>query len=58
MKRLFLAIAVLLTLVACNQNKPSQAVENEKETVAQIEAADSINPQIRHQRQGAFLLIQ
>ena len=36
MKKLFLAIAVLLTMAACNQNKPSQAVENEKETVAQV----------------------
>ena len=45
MKKLFLAIAVLLTMAACNQNKPSQAVENG--TVAPTEAADSINPQTK-----------
>ena len=47
MKKCLLAIAVLFTLAACNQNKPTQAVENENETVAQKEAADSINPQTK-----------
>ena len=47
MKKLFLAIVVLLTMTACNQNKPSQAVENENETVVQTEATDSINPQTK-----------
>ena len=45
MKKIIFAFAVLLLVAACTQNKPSQATENEKETVAQTEAADSINPQ-------------
>ena len=43
MKKIIFALAVLLLVAACTQNKPSQATE--KETVAQTEAADSINSQ-------------
>ncbi len=46
MKKLLFAIAVLFIAAACTQNKPSQATEN-KETSAQTEAADSIDPQTR-----------
>ena len=49
MKKLFIAFAMLLSMAACNQNKPSQAVENETETAAQTEAADSIDPQTRQE---------
>ena len=45
MKKLFLAIAVLLTMAACNQSKPSQAVEND--TTAPTDVADSIDPKIK-----------
>lgn len=55
MKRFFFTFAVLLSMAACTQNKPSQAAENEKETVAQTEAADSINPQTRKRCGPAFL---
>lgn len=44
MKKIIFAFAVLLLMAACTQNKPSQATENEEETVAQTEAADTINP--------------
>ena len=44
MKKIIFAFATLLLMAACTQNKPSQATENEKETVAQTEAADTINP--------------
>ena len=47
MKKIIFTLAVLLSMVACTQNKPSQAAENEKETVAQTEAADSITPQTK-----------
>ena len=47
MKKLILAIAVLLTITACNRNKSSQAVVNENETVARVEAADSVDHQTR-----------
>ena len=49
MKKLFIAFAVLLSMAACTQNKPSQATENETETAAQTEAADSIDPQTRQE---------
>lgn len=49
MKKLFIAFAMLLSMAACNQNKPSQAEENETETAAQTEAADSIDPQTRQE---------
>ncbi len=47
MKKMILAMAVLFTMAACTQNKPSQAVENEKESVAQTVAADTIDPQTK-----------
>lgn len=47
MKKIIFAFAVLLLAAACTQNKLSQATENETETVAQTEAADSINPQTK-----------
>ena len=47
MKKIFFAFAVLLSITACTQNKPTQAVENETETAAQTEAVDSINPQTK-----------
>ena len=47
MKKIIFAFAVLLGMAACTQNKPSQAVENEKEAVAQTEVADSIDPQTK-----------
>ena len=49
MKKIIFALAVLLSIAACTQNKPSQATENEKETAAQTEAADSINPQTKQE---------
>ena len=49
MKKVLLAFAVLFTMAACTQNKPSQTTENEKETAAQTEAADSINPQTKQE---------
>jgi len=47
MKKVLLAFAVLFTMAACTQNKPSQATENEQESATQTEAADSIDPQTR-----------
>ena len=47
MKKIFLAIAVMFTMVACTQNKPSQATENVSESAAQTEAVDSIDPQTK-----------
>ena len=47
MKKVFLAFAMLLMMAACTQNKSSQATVNEKETAAQTEAADTINPETR-----------
>jgi len=47
MKKVFLAFAMLLMMAACTQNKSSQAPVNEKETAAQSEAADTINPETR-----------
>ena len=44
---MILAMAVLFTMAACTQNKPSQAVENVKESVAQTMAADTIDPQTK-----------
>ena len=41
------AIAVLFTMVACTQNKPSQAKENEEKSTVQAEAVDSIDPQTK-----------
>ena len=49
MKKINFALAVLLSIAACTQNKPSQTTENEKETAAQTEAADSINPQTKQE---------
>ena len=46
MKMIIFAIAVFFALAACTQNKPSQAIENEKD-IAQTEVADSINPQTK-----------
>lgn len=34
MKKIIFAFAVLLSMAACKQNKPTQAVENETETTA------------------------
>ena len=47
MKKVLLAFAVLFTMAACTQNKPSQATENEQQPAAQTEAADSIDPQTK-----------
>ena len=47
MKKIFLAIAVMFTMVACTQNQPSQATENVSESAAQTEAVDSIDPQTK-----------
>ena len=47
MKKVLLAFAVLFTMAACTQNKPSQATENEQESATHTEAADSIDPQTR-----------
>lgn len=49
MKKLFIAFAVLISMSACTQNKPSPAVGNETETAAQAEAADSIAPEARQE---------
>lgn len=47
MKKIIIVFAVLFSMTAYAQNKPSQAKENEKETVAQTKAANSINPQTK-----------
>ena len=47
MKKVLLAFAVLFTMAACTQNKPSQATENEQESATQTETADSIDPQTK-----------
>ena len=47
MKKIIFVFAVLFTMAACTQNKPSQATESEQESVAQTEAADSIDPQTK-----------
>lgn len=47
MKKIIFAFAVLLSMAACKQNKPTQAVENETETTALTEAVDSINQQTK-----------
>ena len=47
MKKVLLAFAVLFTMAACTQNKPSQATENEQESASQTVATDSIDPQTR-----------
>jgi uncharacterized pyridoxamine 5'-phosphate oxidase family protein len=49
MKKIIIAFAMLLSMAAYTQNKPSQAVENETETAAQTESADSIAPQTRQE---------
>ena len=55
MKKIIFAFAVLLSMTACTQNKPSQATENktdaaaQTETTAGTEAADSIDPQTKKQ---------
>ena len=46
-KNYLLAISVLFTMVACTQNKPTQATENEQESAAQTKEADSIDPQTK-----------
>lgn len=47
MKKIIFAFAVLLSMAACKQDKPTQAVENETETTALTEAVDSINQQTK-----------
>ena len=47
MKKIIFVFAVLFTMAACTQIKPSQATESEQESVAQTEAADSIDPQTK-----------
>lgn len=47
MKKILLTCAVLLAMVACQQNKPAEAVENENEAAVVTEAADSIDPQTK-----------
>ena len=47
MKKVIFAFAMLLMMAACTQNKSSQAPVNEKETAAQTEAADTINPETK-----------
>ena len=54
MKKIIFAFAVLLSMAACKQNKPTQAVENETETTALTEAVDSINQQTRKRCGPAF----
>ena len=55
MKKIFLAIAVMFTMVACTQNKPSQATENVSESAVQTEAVDSIDPQTKLKRSSCDL---
>ena len=55
MKKIIFAFAVLLSMAACKQNKPTQTVENETETTALTEAVDSINQQTRKRCGPAFL---
>ena len=47
MKKIIFAIAVLFALAACNQNKPTQAVENQNEVSAQEETTDTISEQTK-----------
>ena len=47
MKKIIFAFAMLFSITAYTQNKPSQATGNEQKTVAQTDAAGSINPQTK-----------
>ena len=47
MKKIIYAFAMLFSMTAYTQNKPSQATENENETAAQTEVAGTINPQTK-----------
>ena len=47
MKKIIFAFAMLFSITAYTQNKPSQATGNEQETVAQTDAADTFNPQTK-----------
>ena len=49
MKKIIFAFAVLLSMAACKQIKPTQAVENETETTALTETVDSINQQTKQE---------
>ncbi len=47
MKKIIFAFAMLFSMTAYTQNKPSQATGNENETAAQTEVAGTINPQTK-----------
>ena len=47
MKKTIFAFAMLLTMAACTENKPSQAVENETEQAPQTEVAANVDPETR-----------
>ena len=49
MKKIIFTFAVLFALAACNQNKPTQAVENQNEVSAQEEVADTISEQTKQE---------
>ena len=49
MKKIIFAIAMLLTMTACSQNKPTQAVENQNEVSAQEEATDTVSEQTKQE---------
>ena len=49
MKKIIFAIAVLFALAACNQNKPTQALENQNEVSAQEETTDTISEQTKQE---------
>jgi uncharacterized pyridoxamine 5'-phosphate oxidase family protein len=49
MRKIIFAIAVLFALAACNQNKPTQAVENQNEVSAQEETTDTISEQTKQE---------
>lgn len=52
MKKIIFAIAVLFALAACNQNKPTQAVENRNEISAQEETTDTVSEQTKQEDDG------
>jgi len=49
MKKIFFSIAVLFALAACNQNKPTQASENQNEVSVQEETSDTISEQTKQE---------
>ena len=49
MKKIIFAFAVLLSMAACNQNKPTQAVENQNGVSAKEKTPDTISEQTKQE---------